>query len=231
MNQQNHYIVEKIILSILLCFGITASALAQSSFLEKGQNGFGISGGYSTNKDLSGFSWGAGFSFSGVFDLGISVGRFGFDQQPPGRDLHATTISPYASYFAIKQDEQMPVSFAVTVSYERQTYSDKTLRNYDMSGNFFSIGASLYRMYEASKDVNIQPGIGFTYITGALKVTDISQPVENTAVFTLGLQFIFHNSPTNILVITPLLGFGDDATTLGVTLSLTRPWLAGGSRS
>lgn len=219
--------MKKIILSILLCIGITASALAQSSFLEKGQNGFGISGGYSSNKDLSGFTWSAGLSSSGVFDLGISVGRFGFDNQPPGRGLRATTITPYASYFAIKQDEQMLVSIAVNVSYQKQTYSNKTIRDFDMSGNYFSIGASLYRIFEASKEMNIQPGIGFTYITGALKVNNSSQPVENTAIITLGLQFIFHNSPTNILVVTPLLGIGDNATTLGLTLSLTHSWLAG----
>lgn len=98
-----------------------------------------------------------------------------------------------------------------------------------MTGNYFSIGASMYRMYEASRDMSIQPAIGFTCITGAHKVRNITQPVENTAVDTPGLPLIFHTSATNILVATPLLSFGDDVTTFGITLSLTRPWLAGGS--
>lgn len=221
-------IMKKISLSLILCFGIIVSAQAQSSFLEKGQNGFGISGGFATNDDISGFNGGVGYSFSGVFDLGISFGRFGFDQQFFGEDLNATTISPFASYFIIKQDEQIPVSFAVNGSYERSIYSNQVLSDYniDMTGNFFTIGASLYSMFEASEAMNIQPGIGFNYITGETKIKDATESItesDNTTLFTFGLSLIFQTSPTNIFVVTPSLGFGDDVTTFGITLSLALP--------
>ena len=188
--------MKKIALSIILCFGIMVSAHAQSSVLEKGQNGFGISGGFSTSEDISGFSGGVGYSFSGVFDLGISIGRFGFDQQLLGEDLNATTISPFASYFIIKQDEQIPVSFAVNGSYERQIYSNRLLSDYDigMTGNFFTIGASLYSMLEVSEAMKIQPQLGFDYITGELKVEDSTESHTesgNNTLFTLGLSLIF----------------------------------------
>jgi len=81
-----------------------APALSQGSFLEKGQDAFAISGSYTTNKDLSGYSGGAGFSHMGVLELGISVGKFSFDRQSPRADLRATNISPCcASYFAINR--------------------------------------------------------------------------------------------------------------------------------
>lgn len=120
--------MKKISLSFILCLAIIFSAQAQSLFLEKDQNGFEINGGFSTNKDLSGVHGGFGYSFSGVFDLGISVGRFGFDQQFFGEDLKATTISPFASYLIVKQDEQNPVSFALNTSYQRVIYSNRVLR-------------------------------------------------------------------------------------------------------
>jgi len=228
LNHANLIIMKKIILSLILCFGIIFSAQAQSSFLEKDQNGFGINGGFSTNDVISGFSGGVGYSFSGVFDLGISVGRFGFDQQFFGEDLNLTTISPFASYFIVKQDDQIPVSFALNGSYQKQIYSNKVLsdNDIDMTGNFFTIGASLYSKFEASEAMKIQPSIGFDYITGELKVEDSFEShteSDNTTLFTLGLSLIFQTSPTNNFVVTPALGFGDDVTTFGISLSFVFP--------
>ena len=220
--------MKKITLSLILCFGIIVSAQAQSSFLEKGQNGFGITGGFSTNEDLSGFIGGVGYSFSGVFDLGISVGRFGFDQQFFGEDLNTTIISPFASYMIVKQDDQIPVSFALNGSYQRQIYSNRVLsdNNIDMTGNFFTIGASLFSTFDASEAMRIQPAIGFDYITGELKIEGSAgseSESDNTTLFTLGLSLIFQTSPTNTFVVTPALGFGDDVTTFGISLSFVFP--------
>jgi len=220
--------MKKVTLSFTLCFLIIVTAQAQSLFLEKGQNGFGISGGFSTNKDISGFSGGVGYSLTGVFDLGISVGRFGFDQQFFGEDLNATTISPFVSYLIVKQDEQIPVTFALNGSYERQIYSNTALsdNDIDMNGNFFTIGASLYSMFEVSEAMKIQPGIGFNYITGEIKLEDSAgsdTESDNTTVFTLGLSLVFQRTPTDTFVVTPAIGFGDDVTTFGISLSFIFP--------
>lgn len=220
--------MKKVTLSFTLCFVIIVTAQAQSLFLEKDQNGFGISGGFSTNKDISGFYGGVGYSFSGVFDLGISVGRFGFDQQLFGEDLNATIISPFVSYLIVKQDEQIPVTFALNGSYERQIYSNTVLsdNDIDMNGNFFTIGASLYSMFEISEAMKIQPGIGFNYITGEIKLEDSAgsdTESDNTTVFTLGLSLVFQRTPTDTFVVTPAIGFGDDVTTFGISLSFIFP--------
>ena len=220
--------MNKIILTFILCVGIVGTVQAQSSLLEKGQNGFGINGGFSTNDDISGFTGAVGYSFSGVFDLGISVGRFGFDQQLFGENLNATTISPYLSYFVVKQDEQIPVSFSIGGSYQRQIYSNRVLsdNNIDMTGNFFTIGASLYSLFQASQGMKIQPRIGFDYITGELKVEDSSGSFtedDDTTLFTLGLSLIFQTTPSNTFAVTPTLGFGDDVTTFGISLMLVFP--------
>lgn len=220
--------MKKIILSLVLCFGILISAKAQSSILEKGQNGFGINGGFSTNEDVSGFSGGVGYSISGVFDLGISVGRFGYDQPFLGEDLNTTTISPFVSYIIVKQDEQIPVSFGLNGLYQRQIYSNRVLSDYDidLTGNFFTIGAWLYSMFEYSEAMKIQPEIGFNYTTGEFKFEDPTESdteSSNNTRFALGLSLIFQTSPSNIFIVTPSIGFGDDVTTFGISLNLVFP--------
>jgi hypothetical protein len=87
-----------------------------------------------------------------------------------GENLNATTISPFVSYLIVKQEEQIPVTFALDGSYERQIYSNTVLsdNDIDMNGNFFTIGASLYSMFEVSEAMKIQPGIGFNFFTGKL---------------------------------------------------------------
>ncbi len=220
--------MKKITLSFTLCYVFMVSTQAQSLFLGKDQNGFGISGGFSTNEDISGFSGGVGYSFSGVFDLGLSVGRFRFDQQFFGENLKATTFSPFATYLIVKQDEQIPVSFALNFSYERQIYSNKILsdNNIDINGNFFGVGAALYSMIEVSEAMKIMPSIGFNYITGKLKLKDsIGSDTEsdNTTIFSLGLSLVFQMSPNNTFVVTPAIGFGDDVTTFGISLGFIFP--------
>ncbi len=221
--------MKKIILTFLILGCITSLTFAQSSYLEKGQNGFGIDGGFSTNDDVSGFSGGFGYSFSGVFDLGISLSRLGFDQQLLGEDLNATVISPYASYIVIKQDQSIPVSFSLGGSYQRQMYSNDVLSNndIDMTGNYFTIGASLFTDVEASDAMKIQPRIGVNYSTGETKIEDSSGNSEseddNTTGFNLGLSLIFETSPNNSFVVTPAFGIQDEVTTFGLSLSFIIP--------
>jgi hypothetical protein len=216
--------MKKIILAILIFGAFSTLSFAQSSYLEKGQNGFVISGGFSTNEDISGFSGEVGYSFSGVFDLGLSVSRLGFDEQFLGEDLNATVISPFVSYIPIKQDESIPVSFSLNGSYQKQLYTNDVLddNNIDVTGDYFTIGASLFTDVEASDAMKIQPKAGVNYITGETKVEDSSGSVsesDNSTVFNLGVSLIFETSPSNSFVVTPILGIQEDVTTFGLSLT------------
>lgn len=220
--------MKKIILASLIFGAFSTLSHAQSSYLEKGQNGFGISGGFSTNEDISGFTGEVGYSFSGVFDLGLSLSRFGFDQQLFGEDLNATVISPYVSYLPIKQDDSIPVSFSLNGSYQKQLYSNDVLdeNDIDMSGDYFTIGASLFTDVEASDAMKIQPRAGVNYITGETKIEDSSGSTsesDNSTVFNLGVSLIFETSPSNSFVVTPSLGIQEDVTTFGLSLSFVLP--------
>ena len=216
--------MKKIILSLLIFGAFSTVSFAQSSYLEKEQNGFGIGGGFSTNDDISGFSGEVGYSFSGVLDFGLSVSRLGFDEQLLGEDLNATVISPFVSYIPIKQDESIPVSFSLGGFYQKQLYTNDVLddNNIDVTGDYFTIGAALFTDVEASDAMKVQPKVGVNYITGETKVEDSSGSVsesDNSTVFNLGVSLIFETSPSNSFVVTPKLGIQEDVTTFGLSLS------------
>ena len=220
--------MKNIILTFLILGCISTLTFAQSSYLEEGQNGFEISGGFTTDENISGFSGGVGYSFSGIFDIGASISRFGFDQKLGGEDLNATVISPFISFIPIKQDDATPVSFAINGSYQNQSYSNDALSNsdIDLTGNYFSIGAKLFADIEASEAMKIQPGAGVNYITGETKIEDSTgsqTESDNSTVFNLGLSLIFDTSPSNSFVVTPSLGFEEEVTTFSLSLGFVLP--------
>lgn len=220
--------MKKIALLIILGFGILTSTKAQSVFLDQYQNGVGVIGGFSTNKDATGFSGSFGYSFSGVFDLGLSVGRFGSKELLLGEKSNTTVISPFISYLIVKQNEQTPVSFSLNASYQREIFSNKLLsdNNWDMNANLFTIGASLSSMFYVSESMKIMPSIGFRYFTGELKLEGLfvseTESISST-VFTIGLPLVFQTSQNNTFVATPSLGLGENNTTFGLSLGFIFP--------
>jgi hypothetical protein len=95
-----------------------------------------------------------------------------------------------------------------------------------MTGDYFTIGASLFTDIEASDAMKIQPRAGVNYITGETKIEDSTgsqTESDNSTVFNLGLSLIFDTSPSNSFVVTPSLGFQEDVTTFGLSLSFVLP--------
>jgi len=221
--------MKRVILTLLIFGCISSLTFGQSQYLDKGQNGFGLNGGFSSNENLSGFSAQVGYSFSGVFDVGISGSRFGFEQQLLGEQLNATVISPFVSYIVIKQDESRPLSVSLNGAYQREIYTNNVLsdNNIDMTGNNFTLWVSLFSDFEASDAITIQPGIGAGYITGETKATDSSGTILSsslsTAIYNFGLSLIFETSPSNSFVVTPALSMQKEITTVGLLLSYIIP--------
>ncbi|MCH8536032.1 MAG: hypothetical protein LAT51_13250 [Flavobacteriaceae bacterium] len=220
--------MKKIILRISLIMLTFYSAQSQSIFLEKGQNGFSVGGAFSSNDDATSLTGSFGYSFSGILDLGLSVGRVGFDDQIFNEDYNATFFTPSVSYLVIKQNEQIPISFQLGGAYERSLFSGKGLsaNNVDITGDLFSLGASIYSMFEVSEAMKIQPGIGLNYITGDLRIEDSTmsdkESVDST-IFALLVSLVVETSPTSSFIITPNLSFGEETTTFGLSLAYVFP--------
>lgn len=221
--------MKRVILTFLIFGCISSLTFAQSQYLERGQSGFGLNGGFSSNENLSGFSAQVGYSISGVFDVGISGSRFGFEQQLLGEELNATVISPFVSYLVIKQDESRPLSVSLNGAYQREIYTNDVLsnNNIDMTGNNFTFGVSLFSDFQASEAITIQPEIGASYITGETEATDSSGIIlsssVSTAVYNFGLSLIFESSSNNDFVVSPALSIQDEITTFGLSLSYIIP--------
>ncbi len=219
--------MKKLLFIGLIAGVLTSQLFGQSAYLDKGDSGLGFNGAYTSTDNTTGYSLAAGYSFSGILDLGFSLNRTGFDQQLFGADLNATTISPAVSYFLLKQDEfeSMPLSLSLDASYQRQFYTNDVLDENDitMSGNFFTLGSSLYRDFRLSDQIKIQPALGYTYITGSTKLEDgqgnTSSEDDNTSVFSVGASVIFNSSPTGVFAVMPVVGFQEETTSVGISLS------------
>lgn len=216
----------KVLLTIFIFMVFTITVFSQGVFLDRDQSGFGIGVGFATNKDVTGFEGSVSYSVSGIFDFGISVDRFGFDEKFLGKDLSAIVIAPSVSFYAFKQNEDIPISLAIAADYEWQNYSNEALDNYniDMSGRYFSIGTSLFVYFKPSIYMKIQPSLGVTYVTGEGIVEDHNGNKQtedsNATIFDIGLSLAFDTSPDNIFVIKPHVSINKGTTSFGLGLAL-----------
>lgn len=212
----------KSLFTIIFISLFSVTVFGQGAFLEKGQSGFGIGAGFVTNKDVTGFGGIIGYSVSGILDFGVSLNRFNFDQKLLGSDLSATVISPIVTFYALKQNEDIPFSFSIDASYDWQNYSNDVLdnNNIDMTGGFFSAGSSLFSNFRASSSMRIQPSISFSYVTGEVILEDNNgnekTEKDNTTVFDFSLALAFDTSPNNIIVVKPRVSINEGTTSCGI---------------
>jgi hypothetical protein len=92
----------------------TSRARAQGVFLERGQSGFGASGGVISNNNASGISVAAGYSHLALVDVGVSVSRTSYDSAG-WASLGSTGLRGYVNLNL--------ALLGATLSYERLFYS------------------------------------------------------------------------------------------------------------
>lgn len=207
----------KSLFTVVTLILFSTTVFGQGAFLEKGQSGLGIGVGFSTNENSSGFGGSLGYSISGIVDLGISVDRVNADD-----DLHATVVSPTLSFYPVKQNESVPFTLGFNFSYQSEEFSSDSFSGYDVeiSGDYYSIGASLHRTIQASDKSRVQPIIGVNFVTGTTKIKSSwgsAKSEDDATSFSLGLAGIFDISPKTIFVLTPQLGISEEVTSFGVS--------------
>jgi len=211
---------------LLVLFVICSSAYGQGAYLDRGQSGVEIGGGYSTNKDGTGIGVNAGFAVNNIFDIGIGLENFSYTQKIFGAPMTALSFSPNVTCYVIKNNEKLPLSFAVTAGYGWQTNSSDALDYYNlkMTSESFSIGGSLFGNLKVSESFRIKPSFGFGYIIGEAKLEDEDgnkiTKKDDTTVLLLGLGLAFDVPPQNIFVISPAVSISNGTTSFGVGLSL-----------
>jgi hypothetical protein len=197
------------------------ASYGQGAFLQKGVSGLSIGGSFMTSSDATNFSGGVGYSIRGRFDIGLSCNRMGFEFID---NMAALSISPGITYHVLKQSERMPLSLSLGASYSYTTFSDSyTVGLYNIHGYSFSPGISLYRFFNISSIIRIQPTLGadysHAYVEGETNRGFIYSSFDNSVHFGFGLPFIFDISSKYILAVSPRVRVGNETIVLGMALT------------
>jgi hypothetical protein len=182
----------RIIIILIILAGTPSLLMAQSEFVENGENAIGLCGSYSKG------AWGThiggldlGFSIGGRFDFGFLVQvEFHNDNSWLGSNKNNVGQGFYIDGFPVKQkDGRMPLSIAIGVGY---------ITDDSRSSQFASV--ALMRYFRLSKNIRIQPIVSGSYIgddndegAGVFQVSlPISARSKNGFTIFAGPVFISH---------------------------------------
>jgi len=200
----------------------SAFLYAQGYYLERGQNGIGIQGVFSSNKDASMIGGSIGFSASGMFDFGLSVGSVSFEEKLLGEEVSATALSPFITLHAVKQNETTPISIALSASYESDSYSSTVLtqNNLELNASGYTIGMSIYGDVQTSPIMKVQPSLGISYFSLESELKDnfgnSITDKETGTVVGIGFALLFQTAPKTIFGISPALSIHKSDTSFNV---------------
>ncbi|KAB2925226.1 MAG: hypothetical protein F9K22_03805 [Bacteroidetes bacterium] len=208
----------------ILILAVCGSSLlfSQGQFLERGQNGFGIQGSFSSTDNATSLGGSLGYSASGVFDFGLSISSISFKEKLLGEDVSATALAPFIAIHAVKQNETTPISVSLSASYESDSYSSKALTDnrLELSATGYTIGATIYGNVQTTPTMIIQPSLGVNYFsTEAVLKDSFGNSVndeETGTVVVIGLAGIFQSTPTTYFGISPSMSIHNDETAFGL---------------
>ena len=203
-------------------------AFPQSSFLKKGQSGFGLFGAHATNSGASEWSGTVAVGLGGVYDLSLSVGRFSYDPVSSGfNDLASTSIRPEITAHVIKQNSsKSPVSLSISAGYARDHYSspDLDVENFIMWADTILVGGKVYRDIPVVAGLYLQPYGALGYTSTSLKIRNADgltvSGKHDLASFGFGLPIVYGVSGKTLIVLQPGLTFDDDNVTFAISLGL-----------
>jgi hypothetical protein len=210
----------------IISFLFTTLLFSQGDYLERGQSGIGLGSQYSSSKNYSAIDGSASYSILGIVDLGVSVGRAYFSKKLASKDISANDIVPGIEIYAIKQNNNIPLSFSFFASYDYHEYVSDALsqRGLRMNWNGYSIGPSIYNNIEASETIKIQPSIGVVYSSGKSELKDDYGHSESNkskdTYYRLGVSLFSQFETTNIFVLNSVLYFHKYYATFGIGVGI-----------
>jgi len=214
-----------IALSVMSC-----SVSGQSDYLARGVSGFEVDGGFAASSEWSGLFGRAGYSVSGVFDLGLGVAYLTHDRKVAGEDVHSTTFIPHFRWFVVKQQPGgLPLSLSIGAEYQHDSYSSDGLDALDqkMESDFFSLRLTAYHVTSDRRSLRVQPYASLAYHTGELKVSHRLRDTESEDSSELraqaGVSLFFKRSGRSAFRLSPALTVTSDDLTLLVNLGMILP--------
>jgi hypothetical protein len=209
-------------LFLVIALFCTTPLFSQGDCLDRGQSGIGFGAYFSSSRDYSTMSGFSGYSISDIVDIGIAAGKVSYDKELAAKEIYAIHLSPNIEIHAFKQNEEMPFSISLFVSYYYHSYISDALdlRRLKMSAHGFSTGVTIYGNISKSEFMKIQPSVGAIYSSGKLELKEsygstISNKKDETY-YCLGISFSDKLFPTTIFRIHPEVFIHSDYTTLGI---------------
>ncbi len=211
----------KIIIAIIMI--LPTLVLSQGMFLEKGQNGYGVRAGYGTNEDMNLLGLDVGYSFNGTIDIGIGYAKGTTKDDPK---LSANMIHPNLSFYLLRQNDNMPLSFSAGVGYQKGYYSSDYFddRDIDLTSSGFLLNGALFTVMQLG-DFSVIPTISLGYESTTIKTkysggSDKEDETSTTIEFDVPIVF---NVGSNKFSFAPGISIDDDNTTFIIGLILIIP--------
>ena len=152
-------------LSSLTFLFLANTALAQSSFLEKGKSGFGISATVQESFWEDGYFIEAGYSFNGVFDVAVAYGDFTYDKI--GWDFKETELGVGLEYWVLRTrtGTDRGIDVGLWTSYSVEEYKEDGTRRY--TGNDLALGIEMAINFTVNDSWFLQPYfvLGYSFDT------------------------------------------------------------------
>ena len=153
-----------VLLSLAFLF-LASTALAQSSFLEKGKSGFGISATVQESFWEDGYLIEAGYSFNGVFDVCVAYGDFTYDKI--GWDFKETELGVGLEYWVLRTrtGTDRGIDVGLWTSYTMEEYKEDGIKRY--TGNDLAVGIELAINFAVNDSWFLQPYfvLGYSFDT------------------------------------------------------------------
>ena len=199
---------------------------SQGEFLPKGQSGLGFSAGMAFADEARGIGGGVGYSFNGVFDIGLSyVGTSGYKKDMP----FIGTFSPSITVNALKQEENTLVFVSFSLNYLSSSYSyekDGRVRTYRLtSSSGYILGGRLFFLSEHQEKYNLMffAGIFLNILKFKGEYGGTFEDRDTRVSFSFGLPIEIALQKSNKLILIPSYSIADKNNSINIEVGLIIP--------
>lgn len=190
---------------LLFLFFVPASSYCQASFLDKGENGVGLSLGYSKAEQVDFYHASFAATSSGIFDFGAAVTSL----EPDGGEFYSFGLT--VEYYAVRQ-KQPNGSSQINLS---------VLGNFTgfqgQGGNTTLYGLGIGASFQSALN---QPVCLVPSATAA-KYWPTDSEIQSETVFTVGLSIVFRISNALRFNVVPSYNFSSDVNSSSIFTGMT----------
>lgn len=211
----------------VLVFLFTRTLSAQGLYLEHGRSGIGASATYEVNSDLSSYGVSAGYSFSDLFDAGLSASHSVVSSSLAGGGVNGSSIGPAVALYA---NEGTGIRTALQASYQHAFYSSQAVNgsHVGLKKDFGLFGTTIYGKVPLSPSLTLLPSASVTYTTANANLSDgfesrLLSSDTNPFIIALAAGFLYPAGESTLLQISPALVVNENTTSFLLTVGVVLP--------